>query len=82
MKLDNTYFLIGIIIIVFIVFTYMNNSKPIYRPVYLDRPVYRPVYVDRPIFRRGYIPHRRKHPNKIHPVKPILPQMHIDSRKI
>ncbi len=78
MKLDNTYFLIGIIIIVFIGFTYMNNSKPIYRPVYLDRP----VYVDRPIFRRRYIPHRRKHPNKIHSVKPILPQMHIDSHKI
>ena len=75
MKQNNTYFFIGIIIIVAIGFTFMNN-KPIYRPVYIDRPIYKPYY------RRGYIPRHRKHPNKIYPVKPILPQMHIDLSKV
>lgn len=74
MKPNTTLMILGIIII--LGFIFMNNKKP----VYIYRPVYKPEY--KPYHRRGYIPHRRRHSNHIHSVTPILPQMHIDSRKV
>ena len=69
MKQLNTILLLGIILIIAIVFI---NRKPIY--ILEHRRGYIPEH------RRGYIPNNNRH--HIYPVKPILPLMHIDSRKV